>query len=39
MKLSKEQYDKLPDNLKQYFVEIKGGDASSDGIRKNTHPT
>lgn len=37
MKISKEQYKKLPDELKKYFVL--GGDASSDGLKKNIHPT
>lgn len=38
MILSKEQYDKLPDEYKQYFNKV-GGDASSDEYKKNIHPT
>lgn len=37
MVISKQQYQKLPDDLKKYF--ILGGDESSDGLRKNIHPT
>lgn len=39
MILSQEQYEKLPDEYKKYFVK-KGGDVSSDGqSMKNVHPT
>lgn len=39
MILSQEQFNKLPNEYKQYFVK-KGGDASSDEhTRKNVHPT
>lgn len=39
MQITKRQYDNLPEEYKQYFVQ-KGGDASSDGhIMKNVHPT
>lgn len=40
MKLSKEQYNSLPNEYKKYFIEI-GGDVSSDeqSISRNVHPT
>lgn len=39
MTLSQEQYEKLPNEYKQYFVK-KGGDGSSDEqSMKNVHPT
>lgn len=38
MKISKKQYDKLPNEYKQYFKEI-GGDASSGECSRNIHPT
>jgi len=38
MILSKDQYDKLPAEYKQYFVVKEGGDVSSGG-RINIHPT
>ncbi len=38
MKISKEQYDKLPNEYKQYFI-MNGGGASSGGLRRNIHPT
>lgn len=39
MLITKEQYNSLPDEYKQYFVK-RGGDASSDGQSiKNVHPT
>ena len=38
MVINKQQYDKLPQEYKQYFLK-KGGDASSDESRKNIHPT
>ena len=37
MIISKEQYNKLPNEYKKYFNKM-GGDASSDGYRKNIHP-
>ena len=38
MILSQEQYEKLPNEYKQYFVK-KGGDVSSGEQIKNVHPT
>lgn len=35
MKLSKNQYDKLPVELQEYFEPIGGGD----GVSVNAHPT
>lgn len=39
MILSKSQYNNLPDNYKQYFVEIGGGEKDEQiTVRKNVHP-
>jgi hypothetical protein len=38
MKISREQYNKLPTEYKQYFNKV-GGDAGSDEYIKNIHPT
>lgn len=37
MRISADQYNKLPNEYKQYFIKV-GGDASS-GERINVHPT
>lgn len=40
MKISKEQYLKLPNEYKKYFAEIeRGGDDFKGVTRKNVHPT
>ena len=40
MILSKEQYNKLPDEYKQYFERKVGGMGEyKDTLRKNIHPT
>lgn len=38
MKISKQQYSKLPNELKQYFI-LEGSDASCGGLKRNIHPT
>lgn len=38
MRISKEQYNKLPTEYKQYFNKL-GGGASSGEYVKNIHPT
>ena len=38
MKISKEQYNKLPNEYKKYFVKNGGGDVSGE-LKRNTHPT
>lgn len=38
MLITKEQYNSLPDEYKQYFVK-RGGDVSSDEHPRNVHPT
>ena len=38
MKISEEQYLKLPDEYKKYFTK-NGGDANSDEHKRNVHPT
>lgn len=40
MKISKEQFKTLPDNLKEYFErEANGGDNEKGMSLNNTHPT
>jgi hypothetical protein len=39
MILSKEQFDKLPNEYKQYFVRKVGDVGSDEQTRKNVHPT
>lgn len=38
MIISKNQFDKLPDEYKQFFIKKEGGSSSGE-CRKNIHPT